>query len=208
MIDKGQRAKYKRKNRDTNGVRDFRITFAMLSALLILTLFQSYQLFALSSEINAKKGNTVASVTGGSDILQNIIEEVTPKGTPDYGEKAGVSYDNVEEALGTLSSYAGLSLSAEEQQRYETIANTEGTACSYCCGATKLAQNCGCSHNIALQGLTKWLIKNTNYSNEQIIQEIKKWQILFFPQPTLQEELQKRNINPESVGLPTMRGGC
>lgn len=192
-----------------------KITIGILVIVLAITMFQSYQIFKLSSEIKNIKItgavvgiSTTGSETSESSTLQQILEEITPKGTPDYGKKAGVSYDKVEESLRTLTGYTTLPLSSEEQQRYDEIASTEGTACNYCCGVTKLTQNCGCSHNIALQGLTKWLIKNTDYSNDQILQEIRKWQILFFPRPTLEEELQKRNIQPESVGLPAMRGGC
>lgn len=188
----------------------------ILVALVIIALFQTYQISTLESRLsNLKVTGVAAKVTteeskpgGEENTLQQILQEITPKGTPDYGNKAGVSYDKVEEGLGVLRGYATLSLSSKEQERYNKIANTDGTACRYCCGATRLSQNCGCSHNIALQGLVKWLIKNTNYSDNEILKEIRKWQILFFPRPTLQEELQRRNIQPEAVGLPTMRGGC
>jgi hypothetical protein len=175
--------------------------------VVVLSLFLTYSFGRLSATGRVVDAGTSAGISE-SNTLQKILEEITPTGTPSYGKKAGISYDGVEAGLETLRGYAALSLNSEEQQRYEAIADTEGTPCKYCCGATKLSQNCGCSHNIALQGLAKWLIKNTDYSNGQILQEIKKWQILFFPKPTLQEELQKRDIQPESVGLPAMRGGC
>jgi hypothetical protein len=205
----------------SSGSRFTYVATALLTVLVVVTVLQSFQISTLSSEMEnikltgavtgaataASSGSTSGSA-GGSDTLQQVLAEITPTGTPDYGAAAGVSYDRVEEGLKTLTGYAALSLNSEEQQRYSTIANTDKTACNYCCGATKLAQNCGCSHNKALQGLSKWLIKNTEYSNDQILKEIHNWQILFFPKPTVQEELQKRNINPESVGLPAMRGGC
>lgn len=195
------------------------VATALLTVLVVVTVLQSFQISTLSSEIKeikitgavtgaATAASTGSAASGTGATLQQIVEEITPTGTPDYGTEAGVSYDKVEEGLKTLTGYTALSLTSDEQQRYDAIANTDGTACNYCCGATKLAQNCGCSHNKALQGLTKWLIKNTEYSNDQILKEIHNWQILFFPKPTVQEELQRRNINPESVGLPSMRGGC
>jgi hypothetical protein len=180
-----------------------------ITIIAVLALFLVYSLGKLSNTGKVVGvGNVVSDGASEGSILEQVLKEITPIGTPSYGKKAGVSYDKVEQSLGILRGYAALSLDQEEQQRYEVIANTGGTACKYCCGASKLSQNCGCSHNIALQGLTKWLIKNTDYSNNQILQEIRNWQILFFPKPTLQEELQRRNIQPESVGLPTMRGGC
>jgi hypothetical protein len=186
------------------------VIVGILSILLVITVFQSYQISLLTSEMENVKitGAVIGTSTNKDNTLQQILEEITPKGTPDYGEEAGVSYDKIEESLRTLVGYRTISLNGAEEERYNTIANTEKTACHYCCGASRLSQNCGCSHNIALQGLVKWLIKNTEYSNDQILGEIRKWQILFFPRPTLQEELEKRNINPESVGLPAMRGGC
>ncbi len=190
-----------------------KLIVGMLAVVLALTAFQSYQLSLISaSGVNTKTANAIVSESSNdvsnTNELQQIINEITPKGTPDYGAKAGVSYDNVEAGLRTLTGYATISLSPEEQSTYDKIASVPGTSCGYCCGSTTLDQNCGCSHNIALQGLTKWLIQNTDYSEEQILQEIKNWRILFFPQPALQEELQNRNIDPNAVGLPTMVGGC
>lgn len=197
---------------------------SMLAGLVSEVSQLRSELSSISAELDAVKvaGPGVVQTSAGTNTttnasnnasnnqinLQKILDEITPKGVPDYGERASVSYDKVEQSLSTLTGYATLQLSSAEQERYNKIADTDGTACKYCCGATKLSQNCGCSHNVALQGLVKWLIKNTDYSDEQILKEIKNWQILFFPRPTLQEELERRNINPESVGLPAMRGGC
>ena len=175
------------------------IIAGLIAIILVLAGIVVYQ--------NIEKPKKEA-ITGSATDIQKIIEEIMPRGIPEYGNNAGVSFDNVEQSLSVLVQYANLQLNEAEQQRYEEIASVEGTACSYCCGATRLDQNCGCSHNIALQGLVKWLIKNTNYSDEQILKEVRNWQIVFFPQPALEEELQKRNINPEAYGLPSMRGGC
>ncbi|MDN5327614.1 MAG: hypothetical protein PWP03_252 [Candidatus Woesearchaeota archaeon] len=191
-------------------------TLTILVLLLILIILQIFQILGLSLEIRTIKvrnatistADYISGPTSSNSTLQHLLEKITPTGTPDYGSAARVSYDNVEEGLQILARYAALSLTSDEQQRYDEIANAEETSCKYCCDVTKLAQNCGCSHNIALQGLVKWLIKNTNYSNKEILQEIKKWQTLFFPKPTLQEELRKRNITLEYVGLPSIVGEC
>ncbi len=217
-----RREKMKEKNK-TKGIilriqnKPHYAVIGILIILLVLSILQSFQISKLSSEmekLRSQEGTTKPDYnTAPVTAMQQIIKEITPTGTPDYGAKAGVSYDKVEESLKKLTTFSTISLSSGEQQRYDTIANTNGTACGYCCGATKLAQNCGCSHNIALQGLTKWLIKNTNYSNTQILNEIRKWHILFFPEPTLKEEIQRR-INSGEIdqsilsALPNMVGGC
>lgn len=189
------------------------VVIALLSVLLVITIIQSYQIFTLSSEIkNIKTFEAISE----DNTLQQIIEEITPQGTPDYGAKAGVSYNNVEAGLSTLAAYhQSISLSGNELERYITIATTNETACEFCCsigeggfGTTNGNIACGCLHNIAFSGLTKWLIKNTEYTNQQIINEIHNWKVLAFPQGALEKELQKRNLQTELVKLPTMVGGC
>ena len=56
--------------------------------------------------------------------------------------------------------------------------------------------------------MTKWLIANSDYTDEEIIAEIKKWKILFFPELAARKEAQKQGISPESIGLPKQVGGC
>lgn len=193
------------------------IMMGLLAMLLVVTVFQSYQISKLSSEMqNIKISGAVTGASGTGATLEQILKEITPTGTPDYGAKAGVSYDEVEEGLRTLMGYhQSISLSGADQDRYIDVATTQDTACEYCCGIGDAGFGtsdgriaCGCSHNVAFSGLTKWLIKNTNYNDQQIVDEIQKWKILFFPEGSLEEELERRNIQPESVGLPAMRGGC
>lgn len=160
-------------------------------------------------------GQKVVGTTKGISAT-GLFAEITPKGTPDYGEKTGVSYDKVEESLSTLVKYdEEITLSGANKERYVKIGTTKETACEFCCGigeagfATKEGEiACGCSHNIAFSGLTKWLIRNSSYSNEQIVEEVKKWKILFFPEPAVKKEAEKRGIPPESIGLPSQQGGC
>lgn len=148
--------------------------------------------------------------------LGDFLAQITPKGTPDYGRVAGISYDKVEESLDTLVNYdQSIILTGVDKERYIKIGTSKETACEYCCGigdegfATEGGEiACGCSHNIAFSGLTRWLIANSEYSDEQIIDEIGKWKILFFPEPAARAEAQKQGISPESIGLPSQVGGC
>lgn len=193
-------------------IKTMNIMMGLLVVLLLVTIFQSYQI----SKLSGIEVATTTSSTSGEDQLQQILAEITPTGTPDYGKKAGVSYDDVEGSVRTLAEYLqSITLSGDEQARFIDVGTTRGTACEFCCGiggagfGTSDGQvACGCAHNVAFGGLTKWLIQNTKYTNQQIVDEIQKWKILFFPQGTLERELAARNINPEAVGLPAMRGGC
>lgn len=203
-----------------------------ISLVLVIIVFQSF--WTTKQYINEKNTtktestennaysqieNTnvgIKSTENKTITLQQIIKEIIPTGTPSYGKEAGVSYDKVEESLVTLIKYHNtILLSDNEKQRYISIATTPETACEFCCGIGERGFGtnegelaCGCSHNIAISGLTKWLIKNTDYTNQKIIDEIHKWKVLFFPKEALKKELKKRNIQPESVNLPSIRGGC
>lgn len=204
------------------------IVMALLGALLLITVFQSYQISSLASEIQgievtgkvttSSGGDTgsTGSSSSGTPTLQQVLEEITPTGTPDYGEEAGVSYEEVESSLKTLMGYhREIELSGDHKDRYIGIATSENTACEFCCGIGNAGFGrsdgsiaCGCSHNLASSGLTKWLIKNTDYTDQEIKDEIQNWKVLFFPRDSVKEELERRNINPESAGLPAMVGGC
>ncbi|NIO22356.1 MAG: hypothetical protein GTN76_16930, partial [Candidatus Aenigmarchaeota archaeon] len=118
-------------------------------------------------------GASVAGTSAGSGA-EDLLSEITPTGTPDYGGDANISYDKVEESLDVMVGYdEKITLSGAERSRYIKIGTSEDTACEFCCGigdagfANEEGQiACGCSHNIAFSGLTKWLIQNGSYSDE------------------------------------------
>ena len=148
--------------------------------------------------------------------IQAIMAEVIPTGTPEYGAQAGVSFDRVQESISKLAGYHNtIQLSGADWQRYLKIGTMKETACEFCCGIGEGSMltpdgqlQCGCDHIYALSGLTKWLIKNTQYTDNQIFDEIQKWKGVFFPGPKLQKELTKRGISLSSAGLPSQQGGC
>ena len=47
------------------------------------------------------------------------------------------------------------------------------------------AAACGCAHSYAMRGLAKYLIKEhgSEFTNEQVLEELAKWKTLFFPGP-------------------------
>lgn len=127
--------------------------------------------------------------------------EIIPTGAPSiYGEELGISYDDVSPntpqlAEKTIDVLANIDMSetleGSELQRYIDILYNmnNGISCEYCCGARAVifsdgSPACGCSHSYAMRGLAKYLIKyhGNEYTDEQILQEVAKWKVLFFPE--------------------------
>lgn len=193
-----------------NGIN---LTWILLIGLIALSLFNTLQI----SELRSGQGTSqVSGAATSATSAGQVLAEITPTGIPSYGLDAKVSFDSVEPSLITLMNYhSSISLEGNDLQRYIKIGNTEDTACEYCCGIGNAgfaspdgSIACGCSHNLAASGLTKWLIQNSDYTDDQIIDELKKWKTLYFPQDSLKEELARRGISPEAAGLPEMVGGC
>ena len=196
------------------------LLLGLIGILIAIILVNQYMIFNTSSLL--KNGVSTTGITAKplnqeqNANLQAIINEIVPKGVPEYGGAASVSYDSVDKSLQTLVGYhTNIKLSGSDQQRYIKIGTTRETACEFCCGIGEAGfadekgnLQCECAHTLALSGLTKWLIKNTNYSDEQIVGAIKSWKGIFFPGPMVSKELNKRGINPESAGLPSIQGGC
>ena len=120
---------------------------------------------------------------------------VIPTGVPAiYGEELGVSYDAVSasdprSADATISAMKGLdvtlTLEGEDLERYIEV--TSKISCEYCCGAKSIIFDngepaCGCAHSYAMRGLSKYLILNhPEMSDDEILSELGKWKVLFFP---------------------------
>ncbi len=170
-------------------------------------------------EDGASSGAVVADsakTQNSSGSMQEILKEITPTGTPDYGQKAGVSYDNPTQSLSVLRAYdKSVILDASQKKRYIKVGTTPLTACEFCCGVGEKgfanaggSLACGCAHNVAFSGLTKWLIKNSSYTNNQIVSEIGRWKVLFFPKGSVEKEIKKRGVTPSGGEIPSMQGGC
>lgn len=121
--------------------------------------------------------------------------EIIPKGAPAvYGEEIGIRYDDVsptnprlaDKTIAKMSAYENIELTKEQMQRYIKVASS--ISCEYCCGAKSLIfengqRACGCAHSYAMRGLAKYLItKHPDMSDEEILSELGKWKVLFFPE--------------------------
>jgi len=78
-----------------------------------------------------------------------------------------------------------LTLDGADLKRYIAIASK--ISCEYCCGAKSIIFDdgkaaCGCAHSYAMRGLGKYLILNhADMTDEEILSELGKWKVLFFP---------------------------
>jgi len=145
---------------------------------------------------NNLPGNAGKSVTG--NIVNGVgtvsALDILPSGTPEvYGSELGVSFDDVsasnpglaDATMEKLTEYEDMQLTAEQMSRYVKISSS--IACEYCCGAKTLVfsngeRACGCAHSYAMRGLAKYLLTNhPDMSDEQILNELGKWKVLFFP---------------------------
>ncbi len=197
-------------------------------AIAALSSAQGTGISGAQSGSAGQGSGAAAQGSGGNNTLS--FEEFIPKGIPAiYGAELGVSFDKPLDSLNVLSALDGdlyedgvikfSDLSAEQQQNYIKIGMS--IACEYCCGATSLiAPNgqpaCGCAHSAAMRGLAKYLVKyhGSEYSNEQILQELTLWKTMFFPKQMYQKALQLQASGQGSAvpsvieNVPDMVGGC
>ena len=202
-----------------------------LYALVILTLaitalnqYQMLKVSAMASGVYVSSGTSPAASVGRVDLSQFM-----PKGIPPiYGPELKVSFDDVEVGLSIMSgmdwdltqenSPNGMSmkfsdLTEEQKARYIKIGSS--IACEYCCGAKELVMKngqpaCGCAHSAAMRALTKYLLTKhgSEYTDEQILDQLTKWKTLFFPKQMTAKFLQQGGNAQNPSQLPDMVGGC
>lgn len=192
---------------------------------------------------------TSNSIQVTSGDLQSTLNSILPKGTPRiYGQELGIRYDDVsannpklaDQTIEVLAQFDRsnspnyIELSGKNLEKYINILYRKegGIACEYCCGARsvifengKLA--CGCAHSYAMRGLTKYLIEKhgSEFTDDQILEEVGKWKTLFFPTNIAQKAIimkekgldvnyitltsnKYRDIEKGAVSGGSMVGGC
>lgn len=162
---------------------EFIVQLSIIAILSILLVYNGTKIYV------SQNGGSVA--TGLATVSAS---EIIPRGVPDiYGKELGVSFDDVspnnpalaDATIKKLTAYEDMQLSSALMQRYVRIGSS--IACEYCCGAQSLVFNngeraCGCAHSYAMRGLAKYLLTNNpDMSDEQILSELGKWKVLFFP---------------------------
>ncbi len=176
----------------------------------------------LASIQNTAQAMAAVMPLDGITDAQSAIDKLIPTGTPDYGQALGVSYDQPVPALQSLQRlYYSLKEdiqknSPEVWQRYLALATKPvGISCEYCCGIGPVGISangelrCGCSHNPAIHALTLWLMKNTDLSDAEILQEAIKWKTLWFPKDMVGMAMQLAGGDTSALNaVPGMVGGC
>ena len=172
--------------------------------------------------------NTV-HVLGLDKIIQIVNNEedaisiMIPTGTPEYSEAlGGITFDDPVTSMEYLAKWYNTIKQEVQQndpqtwQRYLNLAAApRGISCEFCCGigAQGITKDgnlrCGCKHNPAAQAIALGLMKNTDYSDAEILREVMKWKIMFFPKNMVGLAMDVAGTDPSQLkDLPGMVGGC
>ena len=179
------------KNKKTNEKKinkELYIQLGIIAVLSLLIMFNAGKIY----------GNKGGDISTGIKVVS--ASGIIPTGTPAiYGEELGIKYDyvspdNPQLADTTITLLGDIdrseNLDGDNLKRYiDILYNLEnGISCEYCCGARAIIfENgqpaCGCAHSYAMRGLAKYLIKyhEDEYTDEEILSEVGKWKVLFFP---------------------------
>jgi len=159
--------------------------YIQLGIIAVLALVITFNLGRIYSGYENDIATGVGSVSA-SGIIPSGIPAV-------YGAEMGVKYDDIspnnptlaDATINKLSQYENVELNQEQMARYIKIAGS--ISCEYCCGAKSIIflngeRACGCAHSYAMRGVAKYLlIKHPDMTDEQILSELGKWKVLFFP---------------------------
>lgn len=158
--------------------------YIQITAIVILV---GLLMFSLGRSTGGGVTGEVMGVVSASEII--------PTGVPAiYGEELRISYDDVsasnpqlaDQTIRKLAQYEDLELTSDLMNRYITIAGS--ISCEYCCGANSIIfsngeRACGCAHSYAMRGIAKYLLtKHPEMSDDEILSELGKWKVLFFPE--------------------------
>ena len=163
---------------------------AQIVIVVVLALLLVYNFGKITAKGANIDGNAVPGISSVS------ASEIIPTGTPRiYGAELKISYDyvnaqnqNLADSTINVLGYLDTSINLEgaELQKYISIGSL--ISCEYCCGAESIIfpngqAACGCAHSYAMRGLAKYLIKyhGTEFTNDEILEELGKWKVLFFP---------------------------
>jgi hypothetical protein len=210
-----------------------------LILLLLVIPISGFGGFMIGNYYNMKdeQGNqcplSESDLTAASAYLKfkNVKSSFIPSGVPAvYGQELDISFDKVQDAINKVRvmgpTYGKgdkkIVLTGENLKRYTNIG--QQIACEYCCKATTLVRKdgvaaCGCAHSIMMRGLSAYLIENhPEFSDDQILDELRTWKITYFPKETLTAKLaQLEKGGDEEIKvilkefpdfLPKMVGGC
>ena len=154
---------------------------------------------------------------------EEIMGFIIPTGTPEYSNAlGGITFDDPVTSMEYLAKLFPTvknevkASNPDKWQRYIDLASKpRGVSCEFCCGIGPIGaekngeSRCGCQHNPAVLALTLGLLKNTDYTDAQILREVMKWKTMFFPKNMVEIALNVAGTDPSNLQeLPGMVGGC
>ncbi|MBI2128893.1 hypothetical protein HYU07_01505 [Candidatus Woesearchaeota archaeon] len=195
-----------------------KLSIWLIVVIALLVIFNQWQISSIGSRF-AATGISTASSSGSTAVSSsNLQGSVIPTGIPKiYGAELGLSYDDISPndarkanaAINKMSVYdRSITLTGDALQRY--IAVGTQISCEYCCGAEAIifkngAAACGCAHSGAMRGLAKYLVSKhpSEFTNDEILEELGKWKTLFFPGIMTQKAaiLQSKGIELNYINL-------
>ena len=202
------------------------------TSLLVFNQFYAIKISKKNSPTQLADLNDTDLASARSFLkFRQIKAEHIPSGVPDiYGSELDISFDQVQDAIDKVRVYGPtygqeetkITLTGADLERYKQVGAS--ITCEYCCGVKTLTKQdgtaaCGCAHSIMMRGLTAYLIKNhPEISNAQILDELNRWKITYFPKQTLSAKLTQMEKSGEQGikeilqefpdFLPEMVGGC
>ena len=179
-----------------------KLVVGLMIAVLFVNGFNIYQMQGMENGVVANQVSGMANSVPNENDIQSDLVDVMPKGMPRiYGSELGVGYGDIDSSnqqkadaaikkLGMLDQQ--IKLSGADKDRYVRIVS--GISCEYCCGVESIINKdgsaaCGCAHSFAMRGVAKYLIKNhpNEFTDDEILEELSKWKILFFPSQMAQK---------------------
>lgn len=189
-----------------------RVLAGLLAATLAVTLLNTALILSRPAPTATGGGG------GGGGGGGAAAEFALPSGTPAYAEDLGVTFAAVseetpreaQETIRTLAQEDSRQLSDSERDRLATVLHDMhgGLSCEYCCEAESVVTAdgeaaCGCSHAVAMRGLAKHLVQETDMSDDEIFREVSRWKVRFFPSQSREkfDALQSQDVRPTTVKL-------
>lgn len=213
---------------------DFKNKYTLLKiAFSLLLLIAFFSLFEVETNFSNFYSASERSIATSEESEFSVEEEdrgivnlasVSPAGTPRlYGDDLDLKYDDVsandragaDRAIGKMASLdRNIELQGDDLERYIYLLYDKegGMSCEYCCGARSIIfENgeaaCGCAHSFAMRGVAKYLITEygDDFSDEEILSEVGKWKVLFFPEIHSQkaEVLEEEGFDTDYIALTT-----
>ena len=170
-------------------------------------------------------GEALLTVFPELDEAENqddVMNVMMPSGRPEYSDLiGGANFDEMEMSNQYLSQWY-YEISEDVRQNHpetwdrfvDLTAAPNGISCEFCCGLGAQAVDedgemmCACAHLPSMLSVTLALMRDTDYSDAEILREVMKWKTAFFPQDMINLGSEIAGEDIEDLDMPGMVGGC